>query len=78
MLELSYRFQTFRDYSLSSCTLKNLKSETTLESFPKSPYVHSKHNFFLAILMSKLPIDFKLGIMIPNTVRYNVESIATR
>ena len=32
----------------------------------------------LFLVCQNRPIDFKLGMMIPNTVRYNVESATTR
>ena len=49
---------------------------------PERPYVHFKHDDFgifnsLIQACQNCPMTFKLGMMIPDTVRENVESVAT-
>ena len=73
MIILPYRFQTLREYSLSVSYI--LKNETT----HNQKDIMSILSIILFItLCQNCPIDFKLGMMIPNENRYNVESVATQ
>ena len=73
MLELTYRLQTFRDYSYSNRYL--VKSEATLQSILRRPYVHfwlNNYNFnvsgpisiFLSSLTRKFDWDSKSDILL--------------
>ncbi len=73
MLELSYRFQTFSNYSFSNSLYLYQRVSMSILSIAMFVYIG------LSILVCQnCPTDFILGMMIPNTITYNEESAATR
>ena len=71
-LKFTYRVQTFRSIPLAVRYL--VKSEATLYSILERSYVHFKHD---DSGIFNCPMTFKLVMMIPDTVRQNVESVST-